>query len=107
VSPGVIHCAFFVIVMIIFLCPLDYFHRPTRKYFFRVLLLVLLTPLVREGFPEFFIADILCSSVRVIYDFTYAGCFYFTGWFIDPHGTRSRPDLPMPCPALCSTLHPP
>ena len=77
-----VHCVFTVIVVCLVLCPFDMFFRATRIFLASNLLKIIIAPFAKVSFVQLFVADQLCSLVKVLLDLNYAVCFYATEGYI-------------------------
>eukprot|EP00164_Ancoracysta_twista_P006547 GFYU01009129.1.p1 GENE.GFYU01009129.1~~GFYU01009129.1.p1 ORF type:complete len:690 (+),score=171.70 GFYU01009129.1:155-2224(+) len=70
-------------ILLIFLCPLDIFHKRSRVYVAKTLGRIVISPFSDVRVPEFFLADILTSMVKPMQDAVYTACYFTTeSWII-------------------------
>lgn len=80
--PGYIHLALTLSFLLLLLFPVKSFFFTSRISLMKALRNIVISPFSKVRFIEFFLADQLCSLVRVLLDLEYITCFYFTGSFL-------------------------
>lgn len=86
----VVSVSFFMVSVIVTLCPFRYLHHNARFFVFKLLLRVLQMPFLSLTirFSDFFLMDQLTSLQRVFYDVNYSLCLFFSGSFTFTAGEK-------------------
>lgn len=82
VKNEVLNLVMLALVLICFLCPFPILYPKTRQYILHALRRIIFAPMYDVKFIDFFLADQLCSLVRVFDDISYSVCFFCTGSFL-------------------------
>ncbi|CEO94615.1 unnamed protein product (mitochondrion) [Plasmodiophora brassicae] len=90
INPGWLHLGAMVTLAAVLFCPFDVFYKSSRVFFLRTLWTIVCSPFYRVHFRTFFIADILTSLVRILYDLNYVMCYYATGSFLERSSTTCQ-----------------
>ncbi|OAY28126.1 phosphate transporter PHO1 [Manihot esculenta] len=75
--PGVL----FLIFMALLICPFDFFYRPTRYCFIRVIRNIICSPLYKVLMVDFFMADQLTSQIPLMRHLESMACYLLAGTF--------------------------
>ncbi|KAG6597350.1 Phosphate transporter PHO1, partial [Cucurbita argyrosperma subsp. sororia] len=70
-----------LIFLVLLICPLDIFYRPTRYYFLRVFRNIIFSPFYKVLFVDSFLADQLTSQITLLRLMESATCYFFAGSF--------------------------
>lgn len=73
----------FLLVLLTALNPFPVFYHTTRFYLIKSFARVCTAPFHQVKFVDFFLADQLCSLVKVMQDIAYSFCFIFSGAFVN------------------------
>lgn len=76
-----------ILVLVSFVCPYPILYPNTRYYILKALKRILFAPVYEVKFIDFFLADQLCSLVRVLDDISYSICFFISGSFVRKDAT--------------------
>lgn len=80
--PGYFHFTLYMCILLMTICPFNYFARPTRLFLAKTLWHIVTTGWGPVAFRDFYTCNQLCSLVNVMNDLSYGICFYVSGDFV-------------------------
>ncbi|XP_048235124.1 phosphate transporter PHO1 isoform X2 [Ricinus communis] len=75
--PGI----FLLIFMALLICPFDFFYRPTRYCFLRIIRNIVFSPFYKVLMVDFFMADQLTSQIPLLRHLESTACYFLAGSF--------------------------
>ncbi|KAL8491071.1 hypothetical protein ACS0TY_022915 [Phlomoides rotata] len=71
--------------VLLLICPLNVFYRPTRFYFLKVMRNIICSPFYKVLLVDFFMADQLTSQIPLLRHMEVASCYFLAGSFKTHH----------------------